>query len=455
MSSIAPPALEGVLQSAGPKVYGSVVATDGLSMRIAGLDGFVRLGDTISVSTADQKDVRAKIVALDHEIASAFSYHSLKGVASGAHAHIERAGDSIFPSEDWLGRTISPFGDAMDGKPLRFGNKAYALEQRAPIATERKTLGPRLATGFCVFDTLLPLCQGQRLGIFSGAGVGKSMLVGALSQTVEVDVTVVALIGERGREVRTFVEETLGPEGMKKAVVVASTADQSPLAKKQGAFVALAVAEYFRAQNKQVLLVFDSLTRFAEAHREVAIAAGEPPSLHAFPPSTFRTIASLVERAGPGVETEGDITAIFSVLAQGSDMDEPVSDMIRGILDGHVILERKIAERGRFPAIDVSRSVSRSLPMAASDEENAMLSQARHLLRTYEDAETIVRAGLYAAGSDPQVDRALERWPSLDEFIAERQENSIEASFARLNQILTAKNSVEKAPPVEMGLNPN
>jgi len=198
----------------------------------------------------------------------------------------------------------------------------------------------------------------------------------------------------------------------------------------------MATAEYFRDQGKQVLLLFDSLTRYAEAHREIALSAGEAPSLHAFPPSTFRTIASLVERSGPGEKGNGDITAVFSVLVAGSDHNEPVADMIRGILDGHIVLERKIAERGRFPAIDVSRSVSRSLPKAASEEENLLLREARAILRAYEDSETIVRAGLYSHGADAQIDRALEIWPKLDAFISAHTMEGVADSFKRLNAIV-------------------
>ncbi len=424
------------MQAAGPQIYGKVAATDGLSMRVGGLAGWARLGDTVIVETTTKRTVRAKIIALDGEMATAFAYESLAGIRGGDVARLESTGDHIFPCEQWLGRIIDPFGKCLEGAPLRAGKQQCALDRPAPNAAKRKGLGARLATGHCVFDTLLPLCGGQRLGLFAGAGFGKSMLLGELAQRVDADVTIVALIGERGREVRSFVNDTLGVEGMKKAIVIASTSDQSPLAKKQGAYTAMATAEYFRDRGKKVLLVFDSLTRFAEAHREVAISAGEPPSLHAFPPSTFRTIASLVERAGPGEEGTGDITSIFSVLVQGSDMNEPVADMIRGILDGHVVLERKIAERGRFPAVDISRSVSRSLPAAASEKENAMLIEARSIIRAYEGAETIVRAGLYADGSDPQVDRALRLWPQLDAFVAEKQEAGPAESFARLHTIL-------------------
>lgn len=441
--SLAPKELEQLLKTAGPRHYGVVTATDGLSLKIEGLSGYAALGDTLMIETGCGREVRAKIVAMEGDAATGFAYGSLTGAAVGDIAALDRSGGDALPCEDWIGRIIDPFGVPMDEGFLGVGKQPVALEGSAPNAARRKTLGARLTTGLGVLDTMLPICRGQRVGLFAGSGVGKSTLLGDIARGVDCDVAVVAMIGERGREVRSFIEETLGPDGMKKTIVIASTADESPLAKKRGAHLAMATAEYFRDQNKQVLLLFDSLTRYAEAHREIALSAGEAPSLHAFPPSTFRTIAQLVERSGPGEAHQGDITAVYSVLVAGSDHNEPVADMIRGILDGHIVLERKIAERGRFPAIDISRSVSRSLPHAATEEENNLLREARAILRAYEDSETIVRAGLYAHGADAQIDRALEIWPDLDKFISEPS-NSIPASFERL--AATVHKEAKKAP---------
>lgn len=442
---LTPPKIAKLLKTAGPSHYGFVTATDGLSLKIEGLAGYASLGDTVKIATASGRDVRAKIVAMDGDAVTGFAYGSLTGSAVGNRATLDRAGGDVMPCDGWIGRIIDPFGQPMDEGMLRYGDIPTPLEHAAPNAAKRKMLGARLNTGMCVLDTLLPICRGQRIGLFAGSGVGKSTLLGDIARGVDCDVAVVAMIGERGREVRAFVEETLGPDGMKKAVVIASTADQSPLAKKRAANLAMATAEYFRDQGKQVLFLFDSLTRFAEAHREIALSAGEAPSLHAFPPSTFRTIAQLVERSGPGEAGKGDITAVFSVLVAGSDHDEPVADMIRGILDGHIVLERKIAERGRFPAIDISRSVSRSLPSAASPEENLLLREARAVIRAYEDSETIVRAGLYAHGADAQIDRALEVWPKLDGFISERSPSAQE-SYKRLHAALHAGAKKPAAP---------
>lgn len=300
----------------------------------------------------------------------------------------------------------------------------------------RRRLGARLDTGLAVFDTLLPIVQGQRIGLFAGSGVGKSTLLSQLAKGVSADVVVIAMIGERGRELREFVESTLGPQGMARAVVVAATSDQSPLMRRRCAWAAMTVAEHFRDAGRHVLFLADSITRFAEAHREIALAGGESPSYRGFPPSTANLIMALAERSGPGPEGAGDITGIFSVLVAGSDMEEPIADILRGVLDGHVVLDRTIAERGRFPAIDVLKSVSRSLPQAASTQENALIARARAVLGAYAESELMIRAGLYAAGSDPVLDEAVRLYPGLDGFVAKRAENAQE-SFALLAESLS------------------
>lgn len=441
--------------------FGRVAQIAGLTMKVVGLQDFARLGDTIRIQKNDFSAISAEIVALEDGVVIAQSFEPLYGVGVGARAQLIAEQQMIFPHAAWRGRALDAFASALDGQAAPKGDIAYPLYAEAPKSTRRRLLGGRLATGYRVLDTMLPLCCGQRMGVFAGSGVGKSVLLGNLVNAVDCDVIVVALIGERGREVRGFIDQTLNEAGRARSTIFVSTSDQSPLAKLRAAFSAMATAEKFRDDGLQVLLIFDSLTRFAEAHREAALAAGETASLHGFPPSTFRALASLVERAGPGPETHpdgtphesGDITAVFSVLVAGSNTDEPVADMIRGILDGHIVLNRAIAERGRFPAIDVGRSVSRSLPRAASAEENAILMKARAVLTRYEDVEVMVRAGLYEAGTDPDIDRAIAIWPKLDAFIGERIDAREEAApdgamrdvhgeaFARLSAILDLKES--------------
>jgi flagellum-specific ATP synthase len=285
------------------------------------------------------------------------------------------------------------------------------------------------------------------MGLFAGSGVGKSMLLSMMTRNTNADVVVVGLVGERGREVQEFIENSLGEEGMKRSVVVATPADDTPLMRMHGAWMTAAIAEHFRDQGKHVLYLVDSITRFAEAHREVAIASGEMPALRGFPPSTAHQIMTLAERAGPGTADMGDITAVFSVLVAGSDMDEPVADILRGVLDGHVVLDRQIAERGRFPAVDLLRSISRSLPEAANEEENTQIALARRLLGAYTRSETMIRAGLYRDGSDILLDQAIKAWPELEAFLAETSVSGIENSFARLRLLLRRATSGNGASP--------
>lgn len=274
------------------------------------------------------------------------------------------------------------------------------------------------------------------MGLFAGSGVGKSSLLGQFARHMTADVVVIAMIGERGRELRHFVDDVLGKEGLSRAVVVAATSDQSPLLRRRCAWTAMAVAEHFRDAGKSVLFLADSITRFAEAHREVAVAAGEAPVLRGYPPSTTHLITSLCERAGPGAGSQGDITALLSVLVAGSDMDEPVADILRGVLDGHIVLDRAIAERGRFPAVDVLRSVSRCLPAAATDRENALLGHTRKMLSLYDANAMMIRAGLYTHGSDTEIDKAIQLYPEVEAFLAKDEEDDPQRSFSQLELTL-------------------
>lgn len=372
---------------------GRVVSADGGALTVSGLGAQARLGDRIKLGdSANGPGREGEIVALAEGGARAMIYGAVEGI--GLHDPVWLMPDRpLRPDDAWIGRVIDAFGTPLDPGPLPEGDRQADLRRAPPPAAGRATLGARLATGLCVLDTLLPIVRGQRVGLFAGSGVGKSSLLTDLARGVEADIVVFALIGERGRELKEFITNGLGAEGMRRAVLVVATSDESPLIKRRAAWTAMAVAEHFRDQGRHVLLLVDSLTRFAEAHREVALTAGETPSLRAYPPSTANLIAALAERAGPGPDDgqSGDITAVFSVLVAGSDMEEPVADITRGVLDGHVVLDRSIAERGRFPAIDIGRSVSRALPRAASEAENQLLGETRRLIGAYEKAEPMIQ----------------------------------------------------------------
>ncbi|MCJ8140566.1 FliI/YscN family ATPase [Falsirhodobacter halotolerans] len=409
---------------------GRVSALGAGTVRVTGLSGTALLGDRVTVAGRG-----AEVLAIDDHALTVMCDDATDGLALGdAVEHLGPA--TLAPDNAWMGRVVDPLGQPMDGRPLFRGAVTRAVRASPPAPAERRAMGARIPTGMAVFDTILPLVRGQRIGLFAGSGVGKSTLLANFARGIAADVVVIALIGERGREVREFVEHVMGPAGMARAVVVAATSDQSPMMRRRCALTAMTVAEHFRDQGQHVLLLADSITRFAEAHREVAVAGGEAASLRGYPPSTAHAIMGLAERAGPGAEGQGDITAIFSVLVAGSDMEEPVADILRGTIDGHVVMDRRIAERGRFPAVDVLRSVSRSLPAAATGAENALIARARHLLGSWDRAEMMVQAGLYAPGSDPQVDAAIRVWPALDAFLAEPS-SSPEEAFQQLGACLT------------------
>jgi flagellum-specific ATP synthase len=404
------------------------------TLTVTGLAQGSGLGDRVLIDGA-ARHIGGEVLRLGRDGLVVLADEAADGLAIGDT--VELLGQAqIAPDDSWVGRIIDPFGHPLDGRPLFRGSQPRPLRGGAPAAAQRRRLGARLETGVAVFDTLLPLAQGQRIGLFAGSGVGKSSLLAKFARGVAADVVVIALIGERGRELRDFTDKVLGPYGMSRSVIVTATADQSPLIRRRCGWAAMAVAEHFRDQGQHVLLLADSVTRFAEAHREVALAGGEPGHMRGFPPSTAHTIMALAERAGPGPEGAGDITAVFSVLVAGSDMDEPVADITRGVLDGHVVLDRGIAERGRFPAVDVRRSISRSLPGVATEAENVLLSRARKLLGAYDRAEMMIQAGLYARGSDPLVDAAIRVWPALDGFLAEDAPEGVAGSFRRLADCL-------------------
>lgn len=396
---------------------GRVAGVGAGALEIAGLGVKARVGDLVNVEARNGASIRGEVVSLAKETVRVMTYGPCDGVGLNDPARLLPY-PAARPSDSWIGRVLDAFGEPLDGKPLEKGPELADIKAAPPAAANRKAIGERLRSGVAAIDTMLPLARGQRIGIFAGSGIGKSSLLATLARGMEADVVVFALIGERGREVRHFIDEVLGEEGMKRSIVVSATSDQSPLVKRRAGWMAMAIAEHFRDKGKHVLFLADSITRMAESHREVALTAGEAPSLRAFPPSTANLISGFAERAGPGLKGKGDITAVFSVLVAGSDMEEPVADITRGVLDGHIILDREIAERGRFPAINVRRSVSRSLPNVATPEENILIERVRKVLGTYESAAPMIQTGLYSPGSDADIDEAIRVWPKLDRFFA-------------------------------------
>jgi len=430
------------------KLYGSVTKIRGMLVEIGGVEKELSVGDRCRLLPKDGKSVVCEVIGFAEGKALAMPFTPLERVGLGCRAEVVKAQHTISPDMSWLGRVINSMGEPLDGKgPLvRGSGTPIPLHNTPPQANLRKRLGPKLDLGVKTINTFLSTCQGQRMGIFSGSGVGKSILMSMLARYTAADVSVIGLIGERGREVKEFLEDDLGEEGLKRSVLIISTSDESPLMRRQGAYMTLAISEYFRDQGKQVLCMMDSVTRFAMAQREIGLSVGEPPTSKGYPPTTFSELAKLLERAGPGLDGKGgDITGFFSVLVEGDDHNEPISDAVRGIIDGHVVLSRSIANRGRYPAVDVLKSISRSMPRCLTEDQAKLVKRGREILSIYEDMAELIRIGAYRKGSDPKVDEAIELYPALEAFLSQlpNEKFSLEKGYELLAAALAP--SIKKA----------
>ena len=409
--------------------FGRVARIEGLAVEVSGAQGAVSLGGQCRITIGNNKKIPCEVVGFRDGRALVMPLGPLDGISLGARADFEDRPVSIYPSKAWLGRVVDGFGQPMDGKgPLPQGTAPYALKAPPPDAMRRGRVGRKLDLGIRALNAFATCCAGQRMGIFSGSGVGKSTLMSMLARNSDADAIVIGLIGERGREVKEFIEDDLGPEGLARSVVVAATSDEAPLVRRQAAYVAMTVAEQLRDQGLNVLLLMDSVTRFAMAQREIGLSAGEPPASKGYTPTVFAELPRLLERAGPGLEGGGSITGLFTVLVEGDDHNEPVADAVRGILDGHIVLERAIAERGRFPAINILKSVSRAMPGCNTDSEQSLILQARAPLTIYEDMAELIRLGAYKAGTNPEVDNAVRLYPQLEAFLAQGKNERVSLS---------------------------
>ena len=421
------------------EVFGRVTKILGLLIEVAGCSDLLSIGSMVHLKPEGQDDVPCEVIGFRDGQALLMPFGTLEGVGLGCVAVVQRSTPCIYPSESWLGRVINGLAEPIDGKgSLMHGVDAMPLKNKPPPPHSRKRLGSQLDLGVRAVNTFLATCEGQRMGIFSGSGVGKSVLLSMMARYTAADVSIIGLVGERGREVQEFLEDDLGEDGLARSVVVVATGDEPALMRRQAAYTTLALAEYFRNQGKSVLCMIDSLTRFAMAQREIGLSAGEPPTTKGYPPTTFGELARLLERAGPGGPEQGSITGIFSVLVEGDDHNEPVSDAVRGIIDGHIVMERSIADRGRYPAIDVLKSVSRSLPGAITPEQNEILRHAKKVITTYEDMAELIRLGAYRKGSDPAVDEAIKLYPQIESFLTQNKDDCtlIEQGFSQLKRIL-------------------
>ncbi len=401
---------------------GSVSKLLGLTVEVK-LPG-LKIGDLCFIETNTGEKKAAEVVAFKGEAAQLLLLYDGAGIGQGSLVSTTR-NPIIVPVGDFLlGRLINPLGEPIDGKPMDIGGASWVnVEGPPPGPFERPIIKNMFSTGVRAIDSLLTFGAGQRMGLFAGSGVGKSTLLGMIARNSEADVNVMALIGERGREVKEFVENSLGPEGMKKSVLVCSTGDQPPLIRQKALLTATAVCEYFRDQGKKVFLMTDTVTRCAMAGREVGLSIGEPPTMKGYPPSIFSWLQKVLERTG--TSPKGSITALYTVLMEGEDVNDPVVDTVRGIVDGHVFLSRKVAEMNHYPAIDVLGSISRLFTEITDKEHQEAAAKMRTLMATYRESKDLIDVGMYQAGSNPRLDVAIQLMPQINQFLQQRIKDSV------------------------------
>jgi flagellum-specific ATP synthase len=419
--SILPALTERAVRAAAPRRTGRVFRVVGMSFEVEGIDAAV--GDTLSVH-ADRELLTAEVVALTERGPVAMAHGDVRGLRIGTVVEAHDGPPRVPVGRELLGRVLDGLGRPVDDGPPIDHLPHVTVDGTPPHPLRRGRVDTPLALGVRAIDTLVPCGRGQRLGIFAGSGVGKSSLLSMIVRGTEADVSVLALVGERGREVREFVEEDLGPEGLARSVVVVATSDSPALVRLQAAYTATRIAEWFRDEGDDVVLMMDSVTRFATAQREIGLAAGEVPATRGYPPSVFGLLPRLLERAGAG--ERGSITGLYTVLVEGDDMNEPIGDAARSILDGHIVLSRDLAHRGHFPSIDVLQSVSRVAPAITTSEQREAATEVRRLLAAHREARDLVEIGAYVAGTNPLVDRALERLPVIDAFLTQRMDEEID-----------------------------
>lgn len=431
----------------------SHVAVEGRLTRMVGLTleavGFqAPIGSRCEIHAKGQRPVEAEVVGFHDETIYLMPTGDMRGLVPNAKVRPIRNDSQIPVGEALLGRVVDGACKPLDGKgPLKV-NDRVPLHGHPINPLARAPVRKHLDVGVRAINALLSVGRGQRMGLFAGSGVGKSVLLGMMTRFTEADVIVVGLIGERGREVKEFIEDILGTQGLSRAVVVASPADHSPLMRLHGAMLATSIAEYFRDQGKQVLLLMDSLTRYAQAQREIALAIGEPPATKGYPPSVFSLLPQLVERAGNGAAGQGAITAIYTVLTEGDDQQDPVADAARAILDGHIVLSRQLAESGVYPAIDVEASISRVMPQVVSNEHLQQAQLFKQIYATYRQNQDLINIGAYTAGSDPQIDLAIQMFPKLRGLLMQNlnQAHDWQDSLKTLQQTLQAP-AAQNNPP--------
>ncbi|MCW9016914.1 MAG: FliI/YscN family ATPase [Kangiellaceae bacterium] len=415
---------------------GKVLQYVGLVIEASGPE--VNVGDICKVFPSNGNDpIFAEVVGFRDSRVLLMPFGRVKGISLGSDVVATGLSASIKVGNAMLGRVLDAFARPLDDKEYFDVEDTYPLYSEPSNPLQREKIDTQVVTGIKSIDSFLPMALGQRMGIFAGSGVGKSSLLGMFSRNIDSDINVIALIGERGREVREFVEDVLGEEGMKRSVVVVATADQPALVRTHAVYAAMAIAEFFKDQGKKVLLTLDSITRFAMAQREIGLAVGEPPTSRGYTPSVFSSLSPIVERAG-NFENKGSISALFTVLVEGDDLNDPISDYMRGILDGHIVLSRELANKGVYPSIDILKSKSRLFEKLVNKDEREVLIKALTIVSRYMDTKEMIDIGAYESGTNAQVDSAIRIYPKIIEFIKQEMHKSFERKdvFSALSNIL-------------------
>lgn len=405
---------------AGPKRFGKVSSVVGTVIEATGLDASV--GELHTIHTSRGEDLRAEVVGLKNEITLLMPLDRVEGIKAGCLVEPTPRSMSVKVGRELLGRVIDANGRPMDDKGPLTGCRDFPVHNDPPGPLQRENIDEILFSGVRSIDAFLTLGKGQRMGIFAGSGVGKSVLMGMIARHSSADINVIALIGERGREVKEFIDHVLGPEGLSRSVVVATTSDKAAMSRVKAAYTATAVAEYFRDRGNDVLLMMDSVTRVAMAQREIGLASGEPPTTKGYTPSVFAILPKILERAGR--TPKGSITGLYTVLVDNDDMNEPIADAVRSILDGHIVLSRNLAHKNHYPAVDVLASVSRIMNSLVDERQRRISRQARELLATYDEAEDLINIGAYVEGSNPRIDRAVRCIDELNDFLTQDMNSS-------------------------------
>ncbi|HJQ03160.1 MAG TPA: FliI/YscN family ATPase [Jatrophihabitans sp.] len=427
--------LDEMLELSRPRSYGYVSRAVGLSVTVSGITG--RIGDLLSIGDGPEP-VLAEVVAVEDHNCTCLPLGPMAGIGNGDRVIATGGPLRVGVGAQLRGRVLDGLGQPLDGRPLPSMLDHVSVELAPPAALSRRRVDQPLTLGVRAIDSLISVGRGQRMGIFAGSGVGKSSLLSMITRGTSAQITIVALIGERGREVREFLENDLGQDGLRDAVVVVATSDQPPMVRLRAAFTATRIAEWFRDQGQDVLLLMDSITRLATAQREIGLSAGEPPASRGYPPSVFALMPRILERAG-GSE-HGSITGLYTVLVEGEDHNEPVADTARSILDGHIVLDRRLATAGHFPSIDVLESVSRVIGSVTTPEQQQLSRRARQLLAARRDVKELVEIGAYVTGTNPRADQALALWPALEAFLQQdmTDQSTAEQTWSALSAVLAA-----------------